>query len=177
MSGHSHWKQIKIKKAESDKKRGKEFSKLLAAIAIAARAEPNPAFNPRLRTAIAKAKEAQVPQANIERAVQKSKESANNLEELTVECYGPGGSAIIIEAVTDSSGRTINEIKLILKERGGKLGEPGSVRWAFEKGESGEWTAKFTQKISETEKAQMENLLDALNEHGDVQDVFTNAEF
>ena len=177
MSGHSHWKQIKIKKAVSDEKRGKEFSKLLAAISIAARVEANPDFNPRLRTAVLKAKEAQVPQENIDRAIQKSKDSLNDLEEITLECYGPGGAAIIVEAVTSSPGRTINDLKLILKEKGGKLGEPGSVRWAFEKNEEGNWRAKFTQKIDEVERKQMENLLDSIENHDDVQSVSINAEF
>lgn len=176
MSGHSHWKQIKIKKAGNDEKRGREFSKLLAALSIAARTEANPDFNPRLRTAVLKAKEAQVPQENIDRAIQKSKDSLNDMEEITLECYGQGGAAIIVEAVTSSSGRTINELKLLLKEKGGKLGEPGSVRWAFEKDEGGDWKAKFIQKINETEREQIKNLLNSLKNQDDVQSVSTNAE-
>ncbi len=174
MSGHSHWKQIKIKKAVSDKKKGKEFSKLLAAVSIAARSEPNPDFNPRLRTAVAKARETQVPQDNIERAIQKSVDSASDLEEITIECYGPGGAAILLEAITDSSNRTINEIKLILKENDGKLGEPGSVRWAFEKTPDGEWNAKFKQAAEEGHEDKLRNLIEELESQNDVQKVYTN---
>src|SRR5271155_2827486 len=99
MSGHSHWAGIKHKKEITDKKRGKVFSKLLALISAAAKTEPNPGFNPRLRTAIAKAREASVPQENIERAVKRASEVGGDLNELTFEAYGPGGGAILIEAI------------------------------------------------------------------------------
>ncbi len=132
MSGHSHWAGIKHKKEATDQKRGKVFSKLLAAVSAAAKSEPNPDFNPRLRTAILKAREASVPQENIERAVKHAAEAGANLEELTFEAYGPGGIAIMIEAISDNKNRTVQEIKTVLKESGGKWAESGSVRWAFE---------------------------------------------
>lgn len=129
MSGHSKWSQIKHKKGASDKKRGELFSKLLKAVRAAARTEPNPDFNPRLRTAIDTAKEANVPMDNITRAIEGSKDSA--LEEVLVEAYGPGGIAMIIAAVTDSRNRTIAELRKILSDAGGKMAEPGNVMWAF----------------------------------------------
>ena len=175
MAGHSHWKQIKLKKAASDQKRGKLFSKLLNAITIAAKTEPNPDFNPRLRTAILKAKEYQVPQENIMKAILKSKESNSQLEEIILECYGPGGVALLIEAITDKSSRTINEIKNILKEYDAKLSELGSVRWAFEKKEN-DWQPKFTQKIEETQKEKLLKLIEELDSQDDVQKITTNAE-
>jgi len=175
MAGHSHWKQIKLKKSTSDQKRGKLFSKLLNAITIAAKTEPNPDFNPRLRTAILKAKEYQVPQENIMKAILKSKESNSQLEEIILECYGPGGVALLIEAITDKSSRTINEIKNILKEYDAKLSEPGSVRWAFEKKEN-DWQPKFTQKIEETQKEKLLKLIEELGGQDDVQKITTNAE-
>ena len=141
MSGHSHWAGIKHKKEITDQKRAKIFSKLLAAISAAAKTETNPDFNPRLRTAIATAKEASVPADNIERAIKKAAET-KDLKELLFEAYGPGGSAILIEAMSDNSNRTVQEMKTILKERGGKWAESGSVRWAFELAD-GEWKAKF----------------------------------
>ncbi len=107
MSGHSHWAGIKHKKEITDQKRGKVFSKLLAAISAAAKSEPNPDFNPRLRTAIAKAKEVAVPQDNIERAVKRASEAGANLEELIFEAYGPGGIALIIEAIADNKNRVV----------------------------------------------------------------------
>lgn len=175
MSGHSHWAGIKHKKEATDQKRGKVFSKLLAAVSAAAKSEPNPDFNPRLRTAIAKAKEASVPQENIERAVKRASEMAMNLEELTFEAYGPGGIALMIHAISDNKNRTVQEIKSILKEHGGKWAETGSVRWAFEApaGGEGEWKAKFPQEIPEEEKAKLAALVAALNENDDVQSVAT----
>lgn len=175
MAGHSHWKQIKLKKAVVDQKKGKLFSKLLNAITIAAKTDPNPDFNPRLRAAILKAKEFQVPQENINKAIQKSKEKNSNLEELLLECYGPGGIAILIEVITDKSTRTVNEIKNILKEHDSKLGEPGSAKWAFEKKDN-EWIPKFPQPLSEEQKEKVIKLLDALDDHEDVQEIFVNAD-
>ncbi len=187
MSGHSHWSGIKHKKGAKDAKRGALFSKLLAAVAIAARTEPNPQFNPRLRTAVETAKEANVPQENIDRALKRASEKTDLLEELVMEAYGPGGIAILIEAITDSRNRTVSEVKKILSDHEGKWAEPGSVRWAFEGGPryaegSGEaskpsegWRAKFPQAISATDQQKLNTLLEALDEHNDIQDLYTNA--
>lgn len=182
MSGHSHWAGIKHKKEITDQKRAKVFSKLLALISAAAKTEPNPDFNPRLRTAIATAKEMAVPQDNIERAVKKASEAGNNLEELLFEAYGPGGIAILIEAVSDNKNRAVQEIKTILKEHNGKWAESGSVQWAFEKtndpsnplGASG-YQPKFPQDVPEADAEKLVALIDALHEDDSVQSVFTNA--
>lgn len=175
MSGHSHWAGIKHKKEITDQKRAKIFSKLLTAISAAAKTEPNPDFNPRLRTAVATARSASVPADNIERAIKKASET-KDLKELTFEAYGPGGSAILIEALSDNGNRTVQEIKTILKERGGKWAESGSVRWAFEAA-AGEWKAKFPQDIPEEDKNKLSALLEALEDNDDVQAVYTNATF
>ena len=178
MSGHSHWAGIKHKKEITDQKRGKVFSKLLAAISAAAKSEPNPDFNPRLRTAVAKAKEVSVPQENIERAIKRAAETGKDLEELIFESYGPGGTAILIEAISDNKNRTVQEIKSILKEHGGKWAEGGSVRWAFEpemNGHEKTWKAKFPQELSEDDAKKLDALLTAIDDNDDVQDVFTNA--
>ena len=115
MAGHSHWKQIKEHKGSADVKRGAVFSKLLRAISAAARDDNNPDFNPRLRSAIQKAKEFNVPQENIERAIKKaSNETA--LEEVIMEAYGPGGAALMILGLTNNKNRTTNEVKNILKD-------------------------------------------------------------
>jgi YebC/PmpR family DNA-binding regulatory protein len=174
MSGHSHWSGIKHKKEITDQKRGKIFSKLLVAISVAAKSEQNPDFNPRLRTAIAKAREASVPQENIERALKRAAEVGGNLDELIFEAYGPGGVAIIIEAVSDNRNRTVQEVKTILKERGGKWAETGSVQWGFEKTEDG-WIAKFPQEIPDKDKAPLSKLTETLEENDGVQKVYTNA--
>ena len=173
MSGHSHWAGIKHKKEITDQKRAKVFSKLLKAISAAAKTEPNPDFNPRLRTAVATARAANVPADNIERAIKKAAET-KNLEELTFEAYGPGGSAVLIEALSDNRNRTVQEIKTILKEHNGKWAESGSVLWAFEKSHEG-WNAKFPQDVPENDMGQLIKLLESLEENDDVQNVFTNA--
>ncbi|MBI4085211.1 MAG: YebC/PmpR family DNA-binding transcriptional regulator [Candidatus Liptonbacteria bacterium] len=174
MSGHSHWAGIKHKKEITDQKRGKIFSKLLTAVTAAARGEPNPDFNPRLRTAVQKAKDAKVPADNIERAIKKALDPSVAFEELIMEAYGPGGAAILIEAVTDSKNRTIAEIKKILSDGGAKWAEPGSVRWAFEeKGEGFE--PKFPQELGEGDGKKLGSLIEKLDEHSDVQEIYTNA--
>lgn len=175
MSGHSKWKKIKHKKEATDKKRSQVFSKLLTAIRIAAKDDPNPDFNPLLRSSIEKAKESQVPQDNIERALKQAKEK--NIEGVVVEAYGPGGIAIIIEAVTDNRNRTISEIKNLLNDGGGKFSEPGSVKWTFDPPDSDihEWNPKFEQKINDGDKQKLEKLTNSLEEHDDVQGVYTNA--
>jgi len=183
MSGHSRWKTIKHKKEATDQKRGKIFSKLLNAVAIAAKAEQNPEFNPRLRTAIQKAKENKVPQDNIDRAIKRSSES-KDLEELIIEAYGPEGVAILIEAVTDSKNRAIAEVKKILSDHNAKFAESGSVQWAFahnadQRGADadlrGNWEAKFRQEISDDAKVKLQALIKELEKHDDVQEVYANA--
>jgi YebC/PmpR family DNA-binding regulatory protein len=171
MSGHSHWSGIKHKKEAADAKRGKVFSKLLKAIGVAARTEPNPDFNPRLRTAIMKAKEAQVPVDNIDRAVAKASQTAEALEELLFEAYGASGSALLIESVTDNRNRAVQEVKKILAAHDAKWATPGSVQWAFEDGR-----AKFPQKIADTEVEALQKLVEALEDSDEVQRVVTNAE-
>jgi YebC/PmpR family DNA-binding regulatory protein len=175
MSGHSHWSEIKHQKAIIDKKRARIFSKLLIAISSAAKNEPNPDFNPRLRSAVEKAREFNVPSDNIARAIKRASEVGKELNELLFEAYGPGGAALLISALSDNSNRTVQEIKTELNENGGKWAEPGSVRWAFEKvGE--DWSPKFSAAISSDEKIKMENLVSALMENNAVQDVFINAQ-
>lgn len=177
MSGHSRWAQIKHKKSLTDSKKSKLFSKLLKSITAAAKNDPNPEFNPRLRSAVAAAKNIGVPNDNIEKAVKKSSDSSEKLEDLVAEAYGPGGIAIIIKSITDSKNRTVMEIKNILKDHNSKLVPPGSVLWAFDSvTENNEisWTPKFIQEISEQEKNELEKLLTGLEDLDDVQDIFCN---
>lgn len=175
MAGHSHWKQIKEHKGDADKKRGVLFSKLVKAISAAAKTEPNPQFNPRLRTAIETARENSVPQENIERAIKKASSDEIILEEMFMEAYAPGGIALLIKAITDNTNRTVQETKAILKEFGGKWAEPGSVRWAFNEDGSSEPTPKFPQNIPESDKNTIQSLINALLEHEDIQNVYHNA--
>lgn len=176
MSGHSKWAQIKHQKGVADQKRGAAFSRLLAAITVAAKNEPNPDFNPRLRAAIDKAKENHVPAENVSRAIKRATEAEQGFEELLFEAYGPGGVAILIEATTDSRNRTLAEIKHLLLENGGKWAEAGSVRWGFEQAE-GAWNAKFPLAVSGEDRARIVRLVEAIRGHGDVQRIYTNAQY
>lgn len=182
MSGHNKWSQIKNQKGATDKKRGQLFSKLLKAIAVAAKTNPNPQFNPRLRAVIEKAKENNVPQGNIDRAINKASEE-KSLEEVVIEAYGPEGTQIIIDGITDNTNRTIAEIKHILSEHEAKIANPGSVLWAFnspardnttESIASKIWTPKFPIEISESAKEKIASLIEALENHDDVQKITTN---
>jgi len=177
MSGHSHWAGIKHKKEATDQKRGRVFSKLLKAVTAAARGEPNPDFNPRLRTAIFKAREAKVPNDNIERALKKASDPGEKLEELVLEAYGPGGAALLIEAVSDNRNRTVAEVKSVLTKGGGKWAEAGSVRWAFDPPAEpgGGWRAKFPQELSPADKENLLKLISELETQEDIQKIFSSA--
>ncbi len=132
MSGHSKWSTIKRQKAVTDAKRGAVFTKLGNQIAIAARSGTDPAINSALAMAIEKAKAANMPTANIERSIQRVKDkSAAELHELTYEGYGPGGTAIIVEAATDNLNRTLPEVRLAFSKHGGSLAEKGAVAFQF----------------------------------------------
>lgn len=136
MSGHSKWATIKRKKAVTDSRRGKLFTQLIKEITIAAKAGGgDPAGNPRLRLAIDKGKAANMPAENIKRAVQKGTGELPgvNYEEITYEIYGPGGTAIILEVVTDNKNRTIAELRFLLERNNSKLGASGSVAYMFHK--------------------------------------------
>lgn len=177
MSGHNKWSQIKDRKGAADKKRSQLFSKILNSIAVAAKENPNPEYNPKLRSAIEKAKENKVPQENIDRAVNKASE-AKNLEEVIIEAYGPEKTALIIEAITDNKNRTISEIRHLLESNEAKMAEVGSVRWSFDlPAGGGEWKPKFQQSLSDSGKQKIASLIEKLEDHNDVQKVITNAIF
>ena len=135
MSGHSKWANIKHRKSRVDAKRGKVFSKLVKEIMVAAKMGGSEAANnPRLRTAIDKAKSENLPADNIERAIKKGAgELANiNYEEGTYEGYGPGGVAVLVSFMTDNKNRTASEVRHTFTKCNGNLGENGSVSWIFE---------------------------------------------
>lgn len=136
MSGHSKWATTKHKKAAADSKRGKIFTKIIREITVAAKmGGGDPEGNPRLRTAILKAKENNMPADNIKKAVQKGTGELPGVtyEEMTYEGYGPGGVAIIIQIMSDNKNRTVSEIRHLLSKNGGNMGESGSVAWMFQK--------------------------------------------
>lgn len=134
MSGHSKWHSIKHKKGIADAKRGKIFTKHAKLIAIAARGGDDSEMNPNLRSAIENAKADNVPNANIDKAIKKGSgqdKGATALEEIMYEGYGPSGTAILIEAITDNKNRSLTNIKTTMSRNGGNLGAAGSVAWMF----------------------------------------------
>lgn len=135
MSGHSKWATIKHKKAATDAKRGQLFTKLIKEITIAARGGGKPETNPRLRVAIERAKESSMPADNIDRAIKKGTGELEGVsyEDITLEGYGPGGVAIMVEGVSDNKNRTTAEIRTIFTKKGGNMAGAGSVAWMFEK--------------------------------------------
>jgi YebC/PmpR family DNA-binding regulatory protein len=166
MSGHSKWSTIKHKKAATDAKRGKIFTKLIKEITVAARlGGGDPSANPRLRAAIDAAKGQNMPKSNIERAIKKGTGELEGVsyEEITYEGYGPGGVAVLVETITDNRQRTVAEVRHLLSKRGGNMGEPGSVSWVFE---------KKGLVVIEKDKVDEETLMDVALEAGadDIRD-------
>ena len=136
MAGHSKWKQIKHYKAATDKKRGAMFTRLIREITMAAKmGGGDPGGNPRLRTAIENAKASSMPKDNIERAIKKGTGELEGVDyvEVTYEAYGPGGVALMIQAVTDNATRTVAEVRHKLSRGGGNLGATNSVAWMFDR--------------------------------------------
>jgi YebC/PmpR family DNA-binding regulatory protein len=136
LAGHSKWAQIKRKKAVTDARRGKLWSKLLKEVSVAARiGGGDPAGNARLRTAIQDARDANVPNDNIDRAVRRGSGQLDGVtyEEVSYEGYGAGGVAVLIEALTDNRNRTVSDVRHLFSKHGGNLGENGCVAWMFDK--------------------------------------------
>lgn len=136
MSGHSKWATIKHKKAAADQKRGKIFTKLIREITVAAKnGGGNPDNNPRLRVAMSTARENNMPQENIERAIKKGTGElpGTTYEEVSYEGYGPQGVAIYVQCLTDNKNRTASEIRSVFDKKGGNMAGAGSVAWLFEK--------------------------------------------
>jgi YebC/PmpR family DNA-binding regulatory protein len=136
MSGHNKWSTIKHKKGAADAKRGKVFTKIIKEITVAAKlGGGDPDGNPRLRTAIDKAKAENMPKDNVERAIKKGVGGleGTNYEETTYEGYGPGGTAVLVEVMTDNRNRTVSEVRSIFTKCNGNMGESGCVSWLFDK--------------------------------------------
>ena len=136
MSGHSKWHSIRHKKAVTDSKRGRLFTRLIKEVSVAARLGGGDVdTNPRLRSAVQTAKDANMPLDNIKRAIMKGTGElpGQSFDAVTYEGYGPGGVAVIVETLTDNKNRTVAEMRFIFSKHGGNLGESGSVLWMFEK--------------------------------------------
>ena len=176
MSGHNKWSKIKHKKAATDAQRSKIFSKHASFIAVESRKAQGNLASPGLLAAIERAKKDSMPKENIDRAVAKgSGVDGASLVEVLYETYGPGGTAILITAVTDNTNRTTPEIKHILSKLGYQLGTSGSALWAFTKMQSG-YIPNMLTNLSDEDGEKLSTLIDALEEHDDIQDIFTTTD-
>lgn len=175
MAGHNKWSKIKHKKAATDAAKSKIFGKMARLIAVESKKANGDVAAPGLRAAIDSAKAVSMPKDNIERAVAKgtSAETAA-LESILYEMYGPSGTAVLIDILTDNRNRTAAEIRHLLSRLGYELATPGSAAWAFTKTAEG-YDANSTVEISDEDGEKLEKLMEALDEHDDVQDVYTNA--
>ena len=135
MSGHSKWATIKHKKAATDAKRGKAFTRIIKEITIAARSGGDPDGNPRLRSAVLAAKAASMPSDNIKKAIMRGtgELEGGQIEEVMFEGYGPGGAAVLVNVATDNRNRTVSELRHVFSKNGGNMGEQGCVAWMFDR--------------------------------------------
>ncbi|MEA1911106.1 MAG: YebC/PmpR family DNA-binding transcriptional regulator [Spirochaetota bacterium] len=178
MSGHSKWSSIKHKKGAADAKRGKIFTKIIKEISVAARLGGGDIeSNPRLRTAILKAKSENMPKDNMERAIKKGTGDLEGVDyiELVYEGYGPGGFALIIETLTDNKNRTAADIRSTLDKNGGNLGETGSVSYLFNrKGLITFDAAKYSEE--DIFEPALEAGADDVSSEGDIIEVLTSSD-
>lgn len=176
MAGHNKWSKIKHQKAKTDAQKSKIFTKMVKLIAAEAKKAKGDLRSPGLAAAIEKAKKENVPNDTIDRAVKKA--TADNsaaMESVTYEAYGPGGVAIIVDALTDNRNKAAQEVKHILSANGSELAAQGSASWAFTKTHEG-WQANTTVPLEDADIAALTTLVEALEENDEVQAVYTNAE-
>jgi YebC/PmpR family DNA-binding regulatory protein len=175
MGGHNKWSQIKRQKGANDAAKSKIWAKLSRRITVESKKAGGDATAASVRAVVETAKKENMPKDAIERAIAKgTAQDAGNLEAITYEAYGPGGAAIVIETLTDSRNRTAQEIKHLLSENGLALAAPGSALWAFAKTGEG-YDPQTTVPLSEGDNARLMELLEIIDSHDDVENVFTNA--
>jgi len=176
MSGHNKWSQIKNKKAATDAKKSKVFSKYARLITLESKKCNGDTNSATLRSVIEKAKKENMPSDNIERAIKKGKGGeGGEMETIVYEGYGPGGCGIIIEALTENRNKASAEIKHIFSKNGFILGTPGSASWNFEKTAEG-YIPKMTTPLSDEDLEKLERIVDELEDNDEVQNVYTSAE-
>jgi YebC/PmpR family DNA-binding regulatory protein len=176
MAGHSKWAQIKRQKAVTDGARSRVFSRFARLITLESKKANGLLTAPALSAVITRAKAANMPKDNIERAIAKgTSKDAGSLERVMYEAYGPGGVAIIVEALTDNKNRTTQEIRHLFVKQELELGTPGATVWAFTK-QSGRYVPNTPLAVSGTDEEKLNALLDELDEHEDTQEIYTNAE-
>ena len=179
MSGHNKWANIHVRKEAMDKKKGKVFSKMAKFIEISARKGGDPITNPSLRMAIDKARSYNMPNDNIQRAIKKGsgESKEGQLEETVYEAYGPEGSQLIIEVITDNKNRTLSEVRHILSTYGGRLAENGSVKWNFNQmGVIRIDKSKLKRSEDEIELLTIDAGAEDIKSRGDVLEIFTKTD-
>ena len=175
MSGHNKWSKIKNQKAVTDSQKSKLFTKAVRLLTVEAKKAHGDMNAPGLITAIKKAREVNMPNDNIERAVKKASSEPADMDTIIYEAYGPGGCAMVIEALTDNRNKAAQEVKHILSLHGTELAGIGAAAWAFEKTHEG-YKPNTMVTLSDEDGAKLGELVDALEENDEVQNVYTNAE-
>jgi YebC/PmpR family DNA-binding regulatory protein len=175
MAGHSKWAKLKHVKGKTDAQKSKLFSKLVRFINVEMKKAKGDKTAPNVRTAVEKARAANMPLDNIERALAKASGEGAELEQVVYEAYGPGGCALIIEGYTDSRNRTSQELKHLLSLHGGSLANPGAAMWAFQKNAGGKLEATSPIELNDEDSQKMAELYEVLEEHDDVNEVYTSA--
>jgi YebC/PmpR family DNA-binding regulatory protein len=176
MAGHNKFSKIKHIKAKNDAQKSKQFGKLVRLITVEAKKAKGILSSPGLAAAIEKARGENMPNDTIDRAIKKATtDNSADMESITYEAYGPGGVAILIEALTDNRNKAAQEIKAILARHEIALASPGSASWAFAK-EGGSWNPTTLTPVGEAETESLLKLVEELEENDEVQEVFTNAE-
>jgi len=177
MSGHNKWSQIQRQKGATDAAKSRAFAKFSRLITIESKKAAGNLSSPGLANAISRAKAMNMPKDSIERAIDKgTSKDAGELDQVLYEFYGPAGIAIIVSALTDNRNRTTQEIKHLISKNGFELGAPGSAAWAFTKNPDATLTPNEPlMEVSGADEEKLASILEALDEHEDVQDVWTNA--
>ena len=175
MSGHNKWSQIKHKKEKTDGVKSKVYSKYSKLISAEAQKTKGDKNSPSLRALIERARAEDVTNDVIERAIKKAAEPGAALETIVYEAYGPGGCAMIIEALTTNKNKAAQEVKHILVNNGFSLATPGSASWAFAR-EGITWKPTSTMDLADADLTALERLVEALEESEEVQEIFTNVE-
>ncbi len=176
MSGHNKFSKIKHVKAKNDAQKSKQFGKLVRLISVEAKKSGGNLSSPGLAAAIEKARGENMPNDTIDRAVKKATtDNSASMESIVYESYGPGGVAILIDALTDNRNKAAQEIKHILSLNGFELASPGSASWAFKK-EAGAWAPTSTMPLEDGDIEVLSKLVEDLENNDEVQNVYTNAE-
>lgn len=176
MSGHNKYSKIKHIKAKNDAQKSKNFGKIVRLITVEAKKAGGNISSPGLAAAIEKARSENMPNDTIDRAIKKATtDNSAAMESIIYESYGPGGVAILIEALTDNRNKAAQEVKHILSVNGFELASPGSASWAFQK-TNNVWAPTSTMPLEDADIEALQKLVEALEENDEVQNVYTNAD-